>query len=410
MFKKTRRKIVFAIMSALVLLWAGTLGMIYAFSYMEMRVQNEKMLRAHGEQYQLPQGFEGLRPQGRPFPGGKGGFAETPAFRLTTFYTVALSDDFSVLEIRNDGPTVYTDSDLEALAKQIANGKKDYGTEENLAYYKMDKGSFLLVVFTDNTIINESAMTLIRYTAIFGGLALAVFFFLSVFFAGRIVEPLEENDRKQKQFISDAGHELKTPIAVVSANAELLSRQMGENGWLANIQYENQRMGMLVKSLLELARAEQAQVMCERLDFSRLVSGEALPFESVAFEKGAVLCVDVADGIGVEGNPDRLKQLVSILLDNAIRHGKAGEVCLSLKKEHGFAQLSVVNFGDEIPKEARERLFERFYRTDASRNREGGHYGLGLAIAKAIVTSHKGQIEVKCYDGKVEFRVLIPAV
>ena len=414
MFKKSRRKIVAAIMSILVLLWVGTLGIIYASSYFEMAKQNEQMLKAHAEMYVLPQSFEGSIPPNRPSPDNHGfnpGFAESPMFQLATFYTVAVSYDGDVIEIKNEPPTVHTDDDLKKLAEDIIKSGKSTGTENNLAFYRIDKGGYTLVTFMDNTIVNENAMTLLRYTLIFGGVALVLFFFLSVFLARKIVNPLEESYQKQKQFISDAGHELKTPVSVVSANADLLSREIGNNQWLQNIQYENERMGMLVGQLLDLARTENVTPQMERIDFSRLVVGEVLPFESVAFEKGLVLNSNIADSIGVEGNGTQLKQIVSILLDNAIRHSKEqGEVYLSLTKEHGLAKLSVINKGDEIPAEQREQIFQRFYRVDTARNSEDKHYGLGLAIAKAIATSHKGHITVKCFDGFVEFRVQIPAL
>ena len=415
MFKKSRRKIVAAIMSILVLLWVGTLGVIYASSYFEMTKQNEQMLKIHAEMYTLSGSFDGMKPPNRPFPGGNPGFdvgfAESPMFQLSTFYTVAVSYEGDILEIENEPPTVHTDDDLERLARSIIKGGRDNGTENNLAFYKTDKEGYTLVTFMDNTIVNENAMTLFSYTLIFGGVALVIFFFLSVFLARKIVNPLEESYQKQKQFISDAGHELKTPVSVVSANAELLSREIGDNGWLQNIQYENERMGMLVGQLLDLARIEDVAPQMEHINLSRLVDGEALPFESVAFEKGLVLNTNITSNIGVVGNSTQLKQIVSILLDNAIRHSKKqGEVWLTLTKEHGFAKLSVINKGDEIPEEQRTKIFERFYRVDTARNSEDKHYGLGLAIAKAIATSHKGHIEVGCFNGFVEFRVQIPVL
>ncbi len=416
MFKRSRRKIVAAIMSILVLLWVGTLGVIYASSYFEMSKQNEQMLQAHAEMYSLPNSFGEMMPPNRPRPDGNHGFnpdfdSESPMFQLSTFYTVAVSYDGDILEIKNEPPTVYSDEDLEKLAQRIIKSGRTGGTEDNLAFYKTDKGGYTLVAFMDNTVINESAMTLFRYTLIFGGFALALFFFLSVFLARKIVNPLEESYRKQKQFISDAGHELKTPVSVVSANAELLSREIGDNQWLQNIQYENERMGMLVGELLDLARTENVTPQMEHIDFSRLVAGEALPFESVAFEKGLNLNTNISENIGVIGNSTQLKQIVSILLDNAIRHSKEqGEVWLTLTKEYGFAKLSVINKGDEIPAEQREHIFERFYRVDTARNSEDKHYGLGLAIAKAITTSHKGRIEAQCFNGFVEFRVQIPTI
>ena len=412
MFKKSRRKIVVAIMSILVLLWVGTLGVIYASSYFEMTKQNKQMLQAHAQMYSLTNSFGEMMPPNRPKPNANHGFnPESPMFQLSTFYTVAVSYDGDILEIKNEPPTVHTDDDLKNLAQSIIKSGRNSGAENNLAFYKMDKGGYTLVTFKDNTVINESAMTLFRYTLIFGALALVLFFFLSVFLARRIVNPLEESYQKQKQFISDAGHELKTPVSVVNANAELLSREIGANQWLQNIQYENERMGMLVGQLLDLARTENVTPQMERIDFSRLVAGESLPFESVAFEKGLVLNSNIANSISVIGNSTQLKQIVSILLDNAIRHSKEqGEIWITLTKEHGFAKLSVINKGDEIPIEQREKIFERFYRVDTARNGEDKHYGLGLAIAKAITTSHKGHIEARCFDGFVEFRVQIPTI
>ena len=415
MFKKSRKKIVAAIMSVLVLLWVGTLGIIYASSYFEMKAQNQQMLRSYTQMYNLPNAFDQMVPPSGPRPDGNPGFKhgfdpESPKFQLSIFYSVAVSNKGEILEIKNDSPTVYDSDDLARMAKAIIKDGKIKGTKDNLTFLKTDKNGYTLVAFMDNTVVNESARSLFRYTLIFGGVALIVFFFLSRFLARKIVAPLEESYQKQRQFISDAGHELKTPVSVVSANAELLSRELGDNQWLQNIQYENERMGMLVGQLLDLARTENITPQTELIDFSRLVAGETLPFESVAFEKGLVLNSSIINGITVEGNSAQLKQLTSILLDNAIRHSKPdGEVRLTLTKDHGIAEISVINKGDEIPAEHRVRIFERFYRMDTARNGEDKHYGLGLAIARAIVDAHHGRIEVRCYNGLVEFRASIPA-
>ena len=413
MFKKSRRKIVAAIMSILVLLWVGTLGVIYAFSYLEMSNDNEQMLKTHAQMYELSQPSEMIPPSVRPGSedkhGGKSSFSDSHVFQLSRFFTVALSYDGKVLEVKSDIPSIHSNEKLIKLACHVSEKQSDYGVEGHFSFYRMDKGGYILITFMDNTVVYESAMTLFRYTLIIGSVALVLFFFLARFLAKKIVAPLEESYQKQRQFISDAGHELKTPVSVVSANAELLARQIGDNQWLQNIQYENERMGMLVGQLLDLARTESVTPQMEHIDFSRLVAGETLPFESVAFEKGLVLSSDIASGIVVEGNSSQLKQLTSILLDNAIRHSKAdGQVRLTLTKDHGAAQLSVVNHGDEIPSEHREQIFERFYRVDPARNGADKHYGLGLAIAKAIVNAHHGHIEVLCYNGLVEFRVNLP--
>lgn len=411
MFKQSRKKIVASIMTILILLWVGTLGIIYASSYFEMSKVNKEMLKVHSAMYELKP-FEGEMSKDMPKQDfGKQDFSNSPRFQLSTFYTVALAYDGKVLEIKNDQPTLHTDEELEILSQSIAQDQKTTGTKKNLVFYKADKGGYILVTFIDNTVMNESAYTLFRYTLIFGGVAIVFFFFISKTLAKKIVQPLEESYQKQKQFISDAGHELKTPISVVSANTELLSREIGENLWLHNIQYENERMGILIGQLLELARTENTSPMMESLDFSRLCEGEALPFESVAFEHNLVLQTHISDDIKIEGNSSQLKQLISILLDNAIRHSKGGHIVgFYVVKEHKYAKVSVINQGEEIPPEERSRIFERFYRMDHVRNSEQKHYGLGLAIAKAIVDGHKGRIDVKCENGFVEFYVLFPLI
>ncbi len=409
MFKKTRRKIVASIMSILVLVWVGTLGIIYTSSYLEMTEQNRRMLKAHSDMFVIHQTMNPLPPE-KPIPDGiNHGFADSPMFNLSTFYTVVVSENGEIIEIKNDKPSVHSDEDLQALALQIIESSKTSGKINNLIFYMAEKDGFRLVSFMDNTLINENASTLIRYTFIFGGAALLIFFFVSLLLAEKIVKPVEVSYKKQKQFISDAGHELKTPVSIVGVNAELLSREIGQNQWLANIQYENERMGILVTQMLELARTENTEAQTEHIDLSRLADGEALPFESIAFEKGFTLNTEIKSGITVIGNSTQLKQLVSILLDNAIRHGEsASTISLTLTKSHGNARLSVINKGEEIPKEQQEQLFDRFYRADMARNSDDKHYGLGLAIAKSIVAKHNGSIEIHCVGGLVEFRVQIP--
>lgn len=442
MFKQSRRKIVAAIMSILMVIWMGTLCAIYIFSYNEVTTQNQEMLKEHLSQYRLNMsGIEDLfdmenLPDGENFlnmenqlemenppemehisgsgnfpgmPSQDPHFQDMPAFKLSTFYSVALNYQGEVLQIRNNDAGVYTDAELEELALKLLEGKKSSGIKNNLIFSIVDKGGYILIGFMDNTIMQEGMMTLFRYTLIFGAIVMIALYFLANYLARKIVEPLEESYEKQKQFISDAGHELKTPVSVVNANAELLSREIGDNQWLSNIQYENERMGKLIAQLLELARTENVSPQLEQIDFSRLVGGEVLPFESVAFESGTLLNTNIQNDIYIEGDSTQLKQLVSILTDNAIRHGAGGkEIRLSLIEERGFAKLSVINDGEEIPPEQRQKLFERFYRTDDVRNSKENHYGLGLAIAKAIATAHKGKIEVLCDQGKVEFIVLIP--
>lgn len=410
MFKKSRRKIVAAILSVLVLILFGTLCVIYFASYVEMTNENRDLLEQYVNDYSL------LKEEGKRDPNGSTPTGvpnrrplRPPMLELSTFYSVAISKNGQVLNVDTADVSTIEEDALTELAMEIVESGKTRGVEHNLIYQAADKGGYILVAFLDNTVMLENVGTAINYTLIFGGAALVLLFFLARYLANRIVSPLEESYQRQKQFISDAGHELKTPVAVVNANLDLLFREIGDNQWLSNIQYENQRMSALISQLLDLARTENVVPQMETVDLSRLVCGETLPFETVAYEKGINLTSDIAENISIYGNSGQLKQLTSILLDNAIQHSENGkEVCLVLKKEKSSVVLSVINDGEEIPPEQRKYLFERFYRTDAARSGEDKHYGLGLAIAKAIVLTHKGTVYVQCHDGKVEFIAKFP--
>lgn len=410
MFKKSKRKIVAAILSVLVILLAGSFGVIYLASYTELTRENRKLLEQYVEAYALWRELDTQVPrmgEQEKIPDRR--HLEPPALELSTFYSVAIADDGKVLKVDTADISTLDDETLTQLAFEILEKGESQGMQDHLIYRMQDKGGYTLVAFLDNTLILESAGTLISYTLIWGGVTLVLLFFLARYLANRIVAPLEESYQRQKQFISDAGHELKTPVAVVNANVELLQREMGENQWLSNIQYENERMSGLILQLLDLARTENVVPQMENVDFSRLVYGEMLPFEAIAYENGLTLEGDITENLYVLGNTVQLKQLTSILLDNAARHSAEGSrIGVTLKKEKSKAVLIVSNDGEEIPKEQRERMFERFYRLDTARTGEDRHYGLGLAIAKAIADTHKGSIEIRCQEGKVEFLVKIP--
>lgn len=408
MFKKSKRKIIGALLAVLVILLFGTMCVIYLASYAEMTRENRSLLEQYVSDYTLEE------KTGKPAPGRPEGAPDRrpfnpPRLELSTFYSVAVSKNGQILKVDTADVSTIEEESLTQLAADIIERGKKSGVERHLIYQAEDKGSYILVAFLDNTVMVENVETLISYTLIFGAAALVLLFFLARYLADRIVAPLEESYKRQKQFVSDAGHELKTPVAVVNTNLELLSRQIGENQWLSNIQYENQRMSALISQLLDLARTENAAPQMETVDLSHLVCGETLPFETVAYENGLVLNSDIEESICMDGNSVQLKQLTSILLDNGIRHSTNGkEVAIRLQKEKNYAILSVSNDGDEITPEQRNYLFERFYRLDAARTGEDSHYGLGLAIAKAIVLTHKGTIDVQCHDGKVEFKAKLP--
>lgn len=418
-------------MVSLVLLFTATLSVILFASTQEIRQKNMDALNRYASQYSLEQTTRNSeKKDGSDGQSGSGGqSSQQPSdkpdaqpsnkpdnrppgqrsdYELSTFYSVTFSADGTVLSIFDGEKTVRSNDNLTELARQILNEGNSSGRTGNLSYVVTQKDGYTLVAFMDNTVSEAGLQTMMRNALLVGGASLVVMFFISVFLAKRIIRPLEENDKQQKQFISDASHELKTPIAVIGANADILSRELGHNEWLSNIQYESNRMGELVKQLLELSSAENREVAMEELDFSHVVTGESLVFETFAFENGKALQSNIEEGIVLTGNQNQLTQVISVLLDNALRHATGTQIELNLRKQGHNAVLIVSNEGEEISQEQLKHLFDRFYRVDDVRNSEENHYGLGLSIAQAVVQKHGGTISANCSEGKVTFTVQLP--
>lgn len=226
--------------------------------------------------------------------------------------------------------------------------------------------------------------------------------------ANWMTAPIERSMEKQKQFIADASHELKTPVAIIQASAEAME-QDPQPRWIENIKEEAIRMNGLITNLLDLTRSEQAKVELVRTDLSKLVEKQCLIMEAAMFEKNLVLEEQIEPDCFVKADPAAMQQLCAILIDNAIAHS-SGKVRVSLERKGRDLVFSVANTGVPIPPGEREKIFERFYRADTSRNRGAGRYGLGLAIAKSIAERHSGRIFVRCEEGWTSFVVILHPV
>ncbi|MCD7867373.1 MAG: HAMP domain-containing histidine kinase [Clostridiales bacterium] len=397
MFRKSRWKIVTALMSVLVFLFAGTLCVIYFSSYIQMLQKNREMLSRYADSYWI----NGNPSESMETPAGK----QTEVRRLT-FYSVAFSPDGQVLDVDSGSSALLDNSYLSSQAATILALHKTSGIHMDWVYYIETEGDATLVVLMDNSVMNANIRTLFQYTLIFGALTLVLLFLVSLFLSRRIVQPLEESYRKQKQFVSDADHELKSPLTVINTNLDLLEQEKGPSRWLGNIRHESRRMSGLVGQLLELARTEEAAPPMERLNFSRLVTGNLLPFEALAYEKNLTLESEIQENVFVNGNPEQLENLISTLTDNALSYAPehtAVRVRLCAYPEELL--FSVSNEGKPLSEEQMDSIFDRFYRADEVRSGDSGHYGLGLAIARAAVLSHHGKIQVSCQEGRVIFTV-----
>ncbi len=231
-----------------------------------------------------------------------------------------------------------------------------------------------------------------------------VVFFVIFFFAGRIIRPIAESYEKQKQFITDAGHEIKTPLTIINANVDILEMELGENESLTDIQQQTERLKSLTNDLVMLARMEEAGNTMPKIEFpvSEVVAEAARPFRALAIQQGKEFVCSIQPMLSFNGNDKAIQQLVSILLDNALKYSPSGgTIALHMERQNKTLSLSVFNTAaTEIARESLSRVFDRFYRTDASRNSETGGHGIGLSIAKAIVTAHGGKIQAWTQDGR----------
>ena len=258
---------------------------------------------------------------------------------------------------------------------------------------------------------NENAIKRLKTTVILAVVIGLFGIFIIYIFAKKIskiiVKPVEDSFEKQKQFVSDASHELKTPLAVIEANADVLQSKSGENKWITYIQNEVQSMNKLVNDLLTLARMEnRAMSNNQDFDLSKEVQMTVAVFESMIYEKEIKLEININENIHFNGEKEDIKHIISILLDNAIKHTeKNKKIIVNAQKEKNEIKIEVKNEGEPIPVEEQEKIFERFYRIDKARNRNEKRYGLGLSIAKEIVEKYNGTIKANSKDGVTNFIV-----
>lgn len=263
----------------------------------------------------------------------------------------------------------------------------------------------------ENQKVNTHIQDVVIFSCAASGLALIIIYVVSKKVSEIIVKPVEDTLEKQKQFISDASHELKTPLAVIQANADVLENEVGHNKWLTYIQKETDSMGTLINELLLLAKMENVDDIknYEIINLSNQVEMCTFAFESMAYEKKVKIVINIQEDIKLNGNKQDIEHIVSTLLDNAIKHSEEGkDISVELSKEKNNIILQIKNYGEPIPEDQKDKIFERFYRLDKARNRNEKRYGLGLAIAKSTVLKYKGKIEVECKDGITCFKVILP--
>lgn len=320
------------------------------------------------------------------------------------------SIDFFVLMADKDGNLVASlnNEELSADTAQkyisaIIDDGSASGMLNSYQFCSLDKDNGKIMVFTDKSAELEMLDQLMHTTLLIGAVSFVLLSILAYYLSKKCIEPVKIAFDKQKQFISDASHELKTPLTIISANADVLSDEIGSNKWLTYIHSQTERMNVLVNDLLNLTRLENnsSGAIFSEFDLSKAVENTALPFECRAFEENKKLEINVQNGLSVKGSEQHIKQMTAIFIDNALKYSNdGGTVRVTLTSQSDKKILSIFNTGSGIKENEKDKIFERFYRSDDSRSRMTGGYGLGLAIAKSVIENHRFKLSIDNHEGE----------
>lgn len=331
----------------------------------------------------------------------------------TRYFSVLFSSEGEVLR----ADTRHIRSVDREIAIRYANQARQKGKSQGfLDHYRFmayDEDSGVRILFLDCSRDFASFRNFFFISIFMALVGYAGFFVVILFFSGRLLRPVTESYEKQRQFITDAGHEIKTPLSVIQADVDVLEMEYGKNEWLEGIQSQVKRLSVLTSELIYLSRMDETRELPQMIEFpfSDVVSETAHSFLDVAHAKGKQVRCTVEPMLSLEGDEKSIRQLVSILLDNALKYSpEQGLISLSAEKQGKNLHLTVFNTTlDPVERENLSRIFERFYRLDASRNSKTGGYGIGLSIAKAIVSNHNGKIWAVTPDGRsLEIHVQFP--
>ena len=406
MLKRLRIKFIIVIMSIVTVLFIVIFGFVLHFTKQNIERESIEMMRSMA--FRPPDGEPMRKPDKKP--------DNMPDNIRLPFFTVDITEDGSILTSGSDFFGLTDEATLTELVREVSESKKQTGIlpDYDLRYMKSDMHRMSRIIFAD--ISREKAMMrgLLRNAVMIGLSGYAVFFVISLLLAKWVTRPVEKTWNEQKQFIADASHELKTPLTVIMTNAEMLEdtgySEENRAQFTQNILSTAKRMRRLVESLLELARLDNSstQIKHESMNFSKLINDSLLPFEPLFYENQMELAAEIEDGITLDGDKDKLRQVVTIILDNALKYcDPADKVTVSLKRQSANGILRVSGLGTPLSKEECENIFRRFYRVDQARN-DGQSYGLGLSIAESIIREHAGKIWAESENGYNTFFVSMP--
>ena len=397
MIRKLRHKLIFVAMGSLLLVLLLILGTVNYLNYRSVVAEADRILTlltenggVFPEDYALQKEF---------FLTGK--TSELPY--TSRFFSVTLDGAGSVRSVNTEKTTTVDAEAAADYAARALRGNRSRGFLAEFRFMRRDQvdGSILFVFLDCTKGLTTARRFLFTCLAISAG-GLAAVFLLLLLLSERIVRPISESYEKQKRFITDAGHELKTPLTIISADADVLEMEHGPSEWLQDIRLQTRRLTELTNDLIFLSKMEEPQDRLQVSLFSLSDLAEELiqSFQALARAQNKTFISQIQPGLSLRGDERTIGQLIAILLDNALKYSPPeGTISLTLEKRGRFVHLEVHNSTRPLSRDNLDRLFERFYRADPSRNSQTGGYGIGLSIAKAVTEAHRGEISAASPDG-----------
>ncbi|SHI05819.1 sensor histidine kinase [Clostridium grantii] len=395
MIEKLRRKFILITMGSVILVLTSIMVALNIFIHIKVNNNIDKIIDVIIEN-------KGIFPDFKELNDEVSNFSIETSYR-TRYFTVVVDSNNNIVDINTGKIAAISSEDGKELAIEVIEGNKTTGYVGIYKYRIVEENEESLIVFIDSSNELETLQVFYMYSIIISIIGTISVILLVVIFSKKVVQPVAQSLEKQKQFITDAGHELKTPLAIINANTEVIEMENGDSEWTTSIRNQVNRLSDLTMSLVSLARMEEKSnsVMVTDFSLSDAIDESSKPFYSLAKSQGKKITTDIESNITYKGDEKSIRQLISILLDNAIKYSTDNsEIEITLKKRGRQSIISVSNKTKDIKKGNLDILFDRFYRTDSSRNSKTGGFGIGLSIAKSIVDVHKGNITAKSVDGK----------
>lgn len=327
------------------------------------------------------------------------------------FFSAVFSDNGNLISINTDFISAISTTQATDMSQSVYKSNKLTGYLGNYKYKKADYSDGTIIVFLDSTRDLDTLKIFLIASVFIITIAMLAVFITVYFFSKIAVKPMEESYRKQKRFITDTSHEIKTPLAIIDANTDLIEIEYGESEWTKSNKNQVQRLTKLTNALVSLSRMDEGSNNTIMTDFSlsEVIAEESESYATLANTRKKTLDINIEKNISYCGNEQYIRQMIGIFLDNAIKYSnEKGTITLNLKKQGKKKAISIKNTLDYIEVGNHDILFERFYRADNSRNSESGGYGIGLSLAKSIINIHKGTVTALSRDkNSIEFKIIL---